>query len=412
MKKFSAYSIFISITTKLVVVSFFAQNLCAASFSGYTGISGTWTNAPEKKLILPMESFLTGQLEFSPFFIVRGEISLRPDNVLDTGLLNDTDTTFRVNEFSGTFRACTDYFTHFLAVFMGSYESIGSDVFMQRHFGTKPFTSRLTENWRGLSEPNIYEIRKYGISYVLQPTINSAAGVYFYTQNGENADGNSTREYDGDVRLAFSSRVFKIDLAGGIGIPLDDIRGQDEDAIFSIKSINVHYGTNMLIKPSDRFELFLQHGIKQITFAPQKSSSPTIDDDDLFVLLEPRFFFGNSSKITASLYQLPSETVLYSVFLYGVLGADISYSNSGIAFGNHEVEAGFHLGAAYSALRLTDMAHLFTSRKLTDYSFSPYLDFQFGRAVLKTSYSIDVRTDYMSMPDFFTKLTLGFKTAF
>ena len=168
----------------------------------------------------------------------------------------------------------------------------------------------------------------------------------------------------------------------------------------------------MLIKPSDRFELFLQHGIKQITFAPQKSSSPTIGDDDLFVLLEPRFFFGNTSKITASLYQLPSETVQYSVFLYGVLGADISYSNSGIAFGNHEVEAGFHLGAAYSELRLTDMAHLFTSRKLTDYSFSPYLDFQFGRAVLKTSYSIDVRTDYMSMPDFFTKLTLGFKTAF
>ena len=410
MKKFSAKSIFISITRKIVAVIIFAQLpaiLSAVSFSGYTGVAGYLTNAPDKDgetdLRFPMESFLTGQFEFSNFFIVRGEISFRPENVLETGLLNDTDTIFRINEFSGTFRVSTDYFTHFVAGFMGDYESIGSDVFMQRHFGTKPFTSRLTENWRGLTEPYIYQIRKYGFSYVIQPSRNAAGGVYLYTNT---IDG--VREYSADMRLAFSSRVFKIDLAGGVGVPLSEI-GESSDAIFSIKSVNVHYGTNMLLKPSDAFEIFLQHGIKEITYTKEDTS---FDDDDVYLLLEPRIYIFDSSKISLSLYQLPFDTVSHSVFLFGLCGVDILFSHSRIAFGSHELETGIHVGAAFSNSIVKDFVDFRTMDKTTDYSLSPFLDMQFGRGTLKTAFSLDVKTDYSWKPNLYSKFMLGFKTSF
>jgi len=419
MKHFSLTSTLSSITIKIILVIMFTLNLSATSFSGFAGIAGNLTNTPsehteDKEVRFSMDTFLTGQLEFSNFLITRGEISFRPANVLKTGLLSYTDTYFRINELSTTIRVNTDFFTHYLALFMGRYESIGSDLFMQRHFGIKPFNSRLTENWRGTAEPCIYPFEKYGLSYVVQPSTNIASGLYFYSY-----DENDSRVINLDLRFAISSYIVKTDFSFGLGVPLGDGNiGGTEEAVFAIQSIDLHYGLTALFTLGERTDLFFQNGITKISFSG-KGKKPTLEDDDLSFLIEPRWLIADASKFSITLYQLSLTNIESSFFLYGKMGIDFIYSNSGIIFGNTDVESGAHLNIALQNQNLPYLDSFSVSEdesnrehRRTEYSFSPFMNISIGKGTIKTAISFDVSTVYSGTPDLYTSLLIGYKTAF
>ena len=419
MKHFSLNSTLTSITIKMLVVIMFPINLSATSFSGYAGIAGNLTNEPlstreDTDVRLPMDSFLTGQLEFSNFLIVRGEISFRPENVLKTGLLSYTDTYFRINELSGTIRVNTDYFTHYLALFMGRYESIGSDIFMQRHFGIKPFNSKLTENWRGTAEPVIYPFEKYGLSYVAQPSTNFASGLYLYS-----CDEGDSRVINADLRFALSTYIVKTDFAFGVGVPFGDGNvGGNDQAVFAIHSIDLHYGLTSLITLGERSELFLQNGITKLSFTGN-GNPPELDDDNLSFLIEPRFLVGDNSRFSLSLFQVSKDCKDESFFLHGLLGINLMYSNSGIIFGNIDIESGAHLSATLENQNLPffddfSVSELEENRehRRTAFALCPFMNISAGKGVIKTAFSFDVSTVYKGTPDLYTSFLLGYKTAF
>ena len=457
MKQFSVKSTFLSITTKLIVVSMFTINLYATSFSGYAGIAAlpqyVKDDDGDYDGSIPIQSFLTGQLELSNFLILRGEISFRP-SYLST-LLNDTETDFRINELSGTVRVNTDYFAHYLALFMGRYESIGSDVFMQRHFGIKPFTSKLLENWRGTAEPAIYDFKELGLSYIIQPSTNFAGGFYFYNYKDErtiyydkdNKDKNENKDMNvinADLRFAFTSYMWKLDFSGGIGIPMGESNiGNSDNAVFSIQSIDAHFGTNMLFTLSEKTDLFLQIGLKRFSFYGKDSPTAKFDDakenlKNLVFLLEPRFAIKDNAAFTISLFQLPinvydndnankidedkskSEDFF---FLHGNLGVDFAYSRLMTIFGNTDVELGSHLTAALHRQYISTLDSLSKESseddneneyktRTTDYSLSPFMNITLGKGTFKSAISIDIQTEYSGSPTVNAFFMLGYRTSF
>ena len=68
-----------------------------------------------------MKAYFAGELDFSPQFLVRAEFSIQTADVLDTGLFEETDAVFCIDEFSATyikpFLGITQYISAFIGVF-------------------------------------------------------------------------------------------------------------------------------------------------------------------------------------------------------------------------------------------------------------------------------------------------------
>ena len=136
----------LSIATALF--SIFSANMFSAAFSGYAGIKGDITsNEASEKFdpIMNMKAYFAGELDFSPQFLVRAEFSIQTADVLDTGLFEETDAVFCIDEFSATYIKPFLGITQYISAFIGTFEPIGTDVFLQRHFGIQPITSMITE---------------------------------------------------------------------------------------------------------------------------------------------------------------------------------------------------------------------------------------------------------------------------
>ena len=123
--------------------------------------------AQEREDGLGIQTFFTGQLNLSKSLMLRGEFSIQSDDIFDTGLFNYTEAIFCINELSATYVKPFLGNTQYISGFFGTFEPIGSDVFLQRQFGMKPITSLLTESWLGLRGSYIYPFYGAGASYIL-----------------------------------------------------------------------------------------------------------------------------------------------------------------------------------------------------------------------------------------------------
>ena len=78
-----------------------------------------------------------------------------------------TDSKFKIDEISVVFRSKGLNSTNYFSIFMGTYEPIGSDIFLRRQFGIQPIMSKITESWLGIAGSVIYPLFGMGIADVV-----------------------------------------------------------------------------------------------------------------------------------------------------------------------------------------------------------------------------------------------------
>jgi hypothetical protein len=203
--------------TLLGVLFFSAFTLSAEiTFSGYAGAKMDFYSVDTEKFDpgLKIQSFFSGQFVFSQNIILNTEFSLATDDIIDNSIFKEAPASFKVDEISLVIRKQFSTATNYLSAFMGTYEPIGSDIFLRRQFGIQPIASKITESWLGLSGSIIYPMFGAGGADVIHfNSVPLATGIYAYV----NHELEDSYVFNGDLRFAGNFRYFTFDLAAGIG---------------------------------------------------------------------------------------------------------------------------------------------------------------------------------------------------
>lgn len=313
-----------------LVLSLFspAKTHATEFFSGYAGIktdlalSDRNSSTFDPQLLL--QSFFAGQFNLTKDLIGRIEFSLNTEDIIANSIFKKTPAEFQIDEISLLYRKQFSGFSNYLGCFMGTYEPIGSDIFLRRRFGIQPISSKLTESWLGLSGSVLYPLFGIGLSDIVQLTSQPiAAGVYSYF-NHENSD---YYVFNNDLRFACVYQYLYLDVAAGIGAPMKtDYNG--EKVIMLIDTLYAHAGINLLIGNNfTPFSFYTQAGIYDLPIQRDMSSF-TIDPDKVYLLLEPRFKMP-TFLLRFTLFSLPPDTVEKLLFINDTLGFNIlTYTDS------------------------------------------------------------------------------------
>ena len=300
--------------THLVLAAFLffsaatGQTLERPFFNGYMGVNGDVNLVPEFSL----QGYFSGQLDFSGLVFIRGEFYLQTVNLLDNGLFEEPVTEnakFKIQELSATYRHSGFNITQFFSAFLGEYESIGSDVFLQRQFGMAPITSRITTSWHGLNGASVYPFYGLGLSYVLHFQKPFALGAYVY---GNKNSLQSTNTILADLRFACTFSNFTFDVAGGFSFPMQTTTDSGERVILLVKEVDIHGGFNMLIGNRNQTSLFIQAGVGDLNINP--SSSSVFDFNDFYFLFEPRFM-REYVEFDISAFDIPNDSIYDMTYL-------------------------------------------------------------------------------------------------
>lgn len=381
----------------------------AVTFSGYAGIKGDVTQDASSDSIDPelsIQSYFAAQFDFSSDFLIRTEFSIRTDDIINTGLFEDTEAIFCIDELSATYIKPFLGITQYFSLFVGTFEPIGSDVFLQRHFGIKPIASLITENWLGLKGSTVYPFYGVGASYVIQMNAKPVAtGIYIY-KNDENEE--EENQINLDLRFSSATNFFSVDLAAGIGAPLNTKNGS-EDVILLIDTLYLHTGIDVLIGNNYSNALFVQAGFDNL---PIKAEDDVleIDADDVYLLVEPRLY-TQKYKAHLSMFSLPEKTVEKLVFVEDTFGFNLSIFTEKLYIKNKDFTFGFHTTVSfpdknfYYAIKHT--GDLFSDD--VNYKISPFVSFKLLGGIFKTM--LQVKLNQMNGDDWqnAVKLNLGFK---
>ena len=309
-----------------------------SSFSGLAGAKINYSgNTIDSKYNpdLKLQAFFAGQFNFSDNIWGRTEFSLDTGDFINENILQETSSMFQIDEISLNFRGNLGKSINYFSIFLGTFEPIGSDVFLQRYFGIKPIASKITESWLGLSGSILYPQRGFGISdtlkFINKPiAINLAAYI--------NSDENDTFVYNTDLRFSTNLRYFTFDVLCGIGLPFGN-KYTDENYIFVVEKIYWHAGTNILIGNDYTQSLFIQAGIFNASFTGKNNFDWA--KKNIYLLFEPRF---NLDKLNCdiTLYNIPENNVKELQHIDDVLGVNINLYSENVKIKNNSFTIGFH----------------------------------------------------------------------
>ncbi len=358
-------------------------------FTGYAGFLGNITSSPnnyrkpdkeedtfseqiEHTFADPqlfVQGYFGGQLQFKDFLILRGEFGVDSNRYdpLDTNpympKIKDNSTVytpapksrsiigknfldkpsnlnsiFQVNEASAVFKLQTSTVTHYLSLFYGEYEPIGSDVFLQRQFGIAPIRSDLTSSFNSLNGTSINESYGAGFSYVLHLASPIAAGLYLYKDRNENYDGvyqswkndpsdrlsrSKQEAFNADFRVAGAFDYLTFDFRTGLALPEDTNEGSVENGFMNINYLSLKAGMSVLAgKPTSMFNVLLQTGFSDLLLDPGYVKTPKWKETDdglvenksvfnwnnaaenFYFLLEPRLNL-RQAKFSVTAFNIP-----------------------------------------------------------------------------------------------------------
>jgi len=300
-----------------VFLFFFSALSAAPSFSGYAGLKLNFSANPDKKEFDPdlkIQAFLTSQINFSQNIWSHLEFSLNTGDLMGQSLFHETDSKFRIDEISLIFRGNLTDFSNYLSLFMGTYDPIGSDIFLQRYFNISSINSKLTDSYLGLSGSILYPHFGIGIADIVK--LNNAPlafGPYIYV----NHEDSKYYVLNTDLRFASVMRYFTIDIAFGLGIPLAD-KYRGENVIIAVEKVYWHAGTTILLGNNFTNSLFIQAGIYNASFNALNENT-IFSPDDIYLLVEPRFVIKNT-HLNISIYNLPKDTVNKLLLVEDTLG--------------------------------------------------------------------------------------------
>jgi hypothetical protein len=324
-------------------------------FSGYTGV-GLNAQSQQDSLIpnLGAEAFFAGQFSLMDLLLLRMELSVATENnILSDGIFQKTESLFSVDEVSVTMQRNSGKYTFIGAAFLGEYESIGSDLFLQRLFGIDAIGSKITETWQGLSGATIYPFSGIGGAYVMKFPQPIAGGIYGYINKeyATSTDGEVTETLilNADARFAGAWDSFTVDSAFGVSFPIKrqytayNEQGEEvtTDVTLLIDHVDLHGGFSVLIGNRYISSFFLQGGISKLQINPAEGEK-VLELSDVYILCEPRFK-TDYLQINFTLFNIPTQMQTTLFYVDNPLGCNVSVYSNQIYINGLNITAGSHL---------------------------------------------------------------------
>ena len=344
-----------------ILAAFFITTglFAATSFSGYAGGKLNYAANPEQTDYDPdlkLQAFFAGQFNFSQNIWSHLEFSINTQDLLGESIFHDTDSKFQIDELSiimrGNMYNCANYFS----AFMGTYDPIGSDVFLQRYFNIKPIGSKITESYLGLAGSILYPHFGIGLSDIIKLYNEPIAfGGYIYMNHEKDIFGENKGDYyvlNSDLRFATVLRYLTLDLAGGIGVPLAD-KYHGEDVLLIVDKVYLHAGTTILIGNNFTNSLFIQAGINNASFTKKQDSS-IVSPKEIYLLFEPRLRVGDG-HFNISVFSLPTSTVAKLLIIDDTLGVDTNIYGEASTTGSNQVTFGTHVCVSFTDKYFNDV---------------------------------------------------------
>ena len=310
-------------------------------FSGYTGLLTSVNNKTLEGQLL-----MSGQLDFSGRLLLRGGIYIQTESIeFDT---SDKNAYFTLEEGSATYVFNLGNLTNYVSLFLGNYEPIGSDVFLQRQFGIKPISSQFTTSFNGLNGNTIYKMNGFGGAYTVHLNQNMALGAYIYKATNNNINYANT-----DLRFAGVFDKFTVDASVGLGFPIETTDDNNNKVIILIRTLTLHGGATVLIGNSYGNSVFIQAGIKTLIFDPNSTKSIGLSNDisNFYIFVEPRFVTP-LVQLNMSFFVLPVSNMKDMLYLSIIpskyssasfsTGYDIAFMTNQIHLNNTEINVGTH----------------------------------------------------------------------
>ena len=388
------------------------------SFSGYAGVKGDFYADPAQEDFDPafaLQGYFGGQLNIAPAFLLRLEFSIQTDDVTEQSPFSDGGIAshFFIDELSATYIKPFLNITQYFSLFLGSFEPIGNDIFLQRHFGIEPISSHITESWLGLRGSTAYPFYGAGGSYIVHLNKKPiATGAYLYV-NDENWEDKN--QLNLDWRFATVYPYLALDFAIGLGAPMSHKQG-NEDVIVLIDSLYLHSGINLLVGNKYSTSLFVQSGFSNLQLKAGETRYE-IASKDLYLLVEPRFVTKNfQTHIT--MFSVPVETVEKLLFVTDTFGFNIAVFTDNLYIKNKNITFGFHttwsFGEDAQGRRryLTDLKHIADLVKDTEHfnvKITPFVDIPIAGGQVHTMLQATVTNlSADTWKDHF-KLSVGYK---
>lgn len=382
-------------------------------FSGFAGLVGNiGTNEAkdaEDKVQLTANTFFAGQLDLFNTVMLRTGATVHTGNFLSDIFFNTVEAQFTLDEFSVTARFPCCHVTRYISVFAGEYDSIGSDIFLRRHFGILPFASRLSENLAGTINTNIYPFSNLGASYILKLKTPQAFGLYFYagerqvqqldmTEDGKLLRGNA------DLRFAGVFPIITLDFSAGIGFPIEIEKDAGKASMGLNQRLEFHTGLSTVIGNTHTASLFLQFGITKVILNPLDNQK-ALSLSDLYFWIEPRFR-AEFMNFHFTMFNVPEDAIQDMFYLSGSLGASLAIFANNIYAGSFALTTGAHLTIATQNIAIDNMNNI--SSDNLSFRISPFIEIPLFEGMIISRFSID----FMEFAKMHTsiKFTLGYTT--
>lgn len=345
----------------LILCTFLCISVIANSepfFSGVAGIGGRIQ--PVTDSIIPttlVDAYFAGQFDLSQSVILRSSFSMYTvDSIFGDNLMNNTPSYFNLDELSFTYRGFIGTISHFLSAYIGEYDPVGSDVFLQRQFGIPSFSSKLTESICGVSKAKIYDMSCIGGSYLIRFPQNLALGIYAYYNKGpdwtqltmgateaEIEAADDVESINTDLRFAGAWQSVNLDIAVGLTLPIEKeiVSGANtEKVLLLIRRADMHAGITAYFGGSNSSSLLFQAGFTKLIIDPQQlTQEQALSFDNIYVLIEPRFV---TSKIcfSLSLFNMPLSVSDNLFYIKDPLGVSVSLYTPWLSLGGKKSQFG------------------------------------------------------------------------
>lgn len=380
-------------------------------FSGYAGgkLTSSIDNTDnienpgfQDAMGLKLQTFFAGQLNFSKNTWAHLEASIDTEDLLSDSIFKTTDSHFQIDELSFIIRIPILNTTNYFGTYIGTYDPIGSDIFLQRYLNSEPITSKLTDSWLGMANAIIYPHWGTGISNIVRlNALPIAFGGYLYMNLENNKEFENYWQTVADLRFACLFRYFTFDFSAGLGTPI--INNPVDGYIYAVDRINFHMGTNILIGNSYTHSFFLQGGIYNMEFTKNY-----ITPEDFYLLLEPRFII-EKLNIHLTLYSMPEKCISNFSYIDNTFGLNLNFLMKDFYLINNKCDFGLHLTFGLIDKNLTNAFADFKSEDI-DIGLMPYFSTDFLTGTLQAQ--LKLRLLKFAKWDSPVSLDIGFKTQF
>lgn len=330
----------------------FAQVNFSAVVAGTVGVSGNWEKGFE--FGIPLSANAKAQINFGNWGVFRGDLNIASPNLANMQVFKNSELNsyVKVNEISFVLNKGANDVMNYFGFYLGTYEAVGCDAFLQRQFGIAPISSSLTKSSSTLSSGySLYDNYGLGFSYVLNFGKTPAAfGVNLYF---DMADA-QTVAMNLDLRTAFTFAAITMDAAVGIGAPLQT-KYNNQDVILLIDTLYLHGGISVLLGNKYTHSLLLQGGVQNIKITPNGTFASNFSADDLSALAEVRIY-SKPVKFRITAFNLPKETAKETLYIDDAFGAGFTVIFDSIPLKNEtDMTFGIHLTGSFPEKTLVSL---------------------------------------------------------